>query len=113
MSVLEDIFWNQLRAVLPHDLPVKEHTFYAGRKWRFDFAWPDKKLAVEIDGGTWGKRGRHVTGIGFYRDCEKLNHAVIDGWHVLRGDSKMVKNGELLRYVELYRDRQLPHGDLA
>src|SRR5687768_16750315 len=29
------------------------------RRWRFDFAWPELKVAVECDGGTF-TGGRHV-----------------------------------------------------
>ena len=49
--------------------------------WRFDFAWPDSKLAVEIDGGQWmAGGGRHNTD----GDRLKLNTAATLGWRVLR-----------------------------
>lgn len=60
-----------------------EYKFNNNRKWRFDFALPEKKLAVEIDGGIW-TNGRHVRGSGFLKDMEKLNSAVELGWKVLR-----------------------------
>ena len=59
--------------------PVRELRFHPERRWRFDFAWPDIKLAVEIDG-----RGRHQTVVGVRNDCEKLNEALRLGWRVLR-----------------------------
>ena len=64
---------------------VEEHRFATliGRKWRFDFAWPDRMLAVEIDGGAFSG-GRHTRGAGFVEDCRKLNAAVLMGWRVLR-----------------------------
>lgn len=66
-----------------------EHRFHAERQWRFDFAWPAVMVAVEIEGGTWGRRrGRHTTGSGHQADCEKYNAAAIDGWCVLRFTSK-------------------------
>lgn len=58
---------------------VREHPFHPTRKWRFDFAFPSVKLAVEIDG-----RGRHQTVAGTRADCEKMNEAIILGWRVLR-----------------------------
>ncbi len=58
---------------------VREHRFHPMRKWRFDFAWPNLKLAVELDG-----RGRHQTVKGAREDCAKHNAAVILGWRVLR-----------------------------
>jgi|TARA_R110000751_G_C13511822_1_gene451657 very-short-patch-repair endonuclease len=63
--------------------PVAELRFAAPRRWRFDWAWPDEGLALEIDGGVW-TRGRHTRGAGFLRDIEKLNTAAINGWSVLR-----------------------------
>lgn len=62
---------------------VEEHRFHATRKWRFDFAWPDQKVALEVEGGVFSG-GRHVRGVGFKKDCEKYNAAVVDGWRVLR-----------------------------
>ena len=63
--------------------PVAEHRFHAQRKWRFDWAWPQDRIAIEQDGGAW-TRGRHVTGAGFVKDMEKLNAAVLAGWRVFR-----------------------------
>lgn len=69
----------------PADLipPETEFRFHPERKWRFDFAWPEQKVAVEVDGGVFSG-GRHTRGMGFIRDCEKLNMACEMGWKVLR-----------------------------
>jgi len=32
--------------------PEREYRFHPRRKWRFDAAWPDAKLAVEVEGGA-------------------------------------------------------------
>jgi very-short-patch-repair endonuclease len=71
---------------------VKEHVFHPVRKWRFDVAFPDAKLAVEIDGGAWSK-GRHVRGKGFIEDQRKTNAAAILGWRVLRFVWDDLENG--------------------
>lgn len=71
--------------------PVTEYRFLDERRFRFDFAWPDKKVAVEIEGGLYGK-GRHTTVTGFNADCEKYNLAVMNGWKVLRFTEKMLAN---------------------
>lgn len=60
-----------------------EYRFHPVRKWRFDYAFPDIKLAIELDGGVWIS-GRHNRGVGYIKDMEKLNEAAILGWHVLR-----------------------------
>ncbi|MGI0119640.1 hypothetical protein [Zooshikella sp. RANM57] len=41
--------------------PETEYIFHPSRCWRFDFAWPDRKLAVEVEGGGWSN-GRHTRG---------------------------------------------------
>lgn len=60
-----------------------EVRFHPTRRWRFDVAIHELKLAFEIEGGTW-RGGRHVNPIGFAKDCEKYNEAVKRGWKVFR-----------------------------
>lgn len=61
----------------------REYRFDAVRKFRFDFAIPEHKLGIEIDGGIFGKGG-HSTPLGIVRDMTKQNCAVMNGWWVLR-----------------------------
>ena len=71
------------KAKLP--MPVPEYRFddrEPPRKWRFDFAWVQNRVTLEIDGGVWS-RGRHTRGAGVLRDQEKRNEAECQGWHVL------------------------------
>ena len=99
MSDLEEIFALHIRAAgLP--VPVREYRFAPPRRWKLDFAFVPEKVAVEIEGGTWGGKSRHTTGTGFNKDCEKYNTAEVLGWTVIRGDSKMVKDGSLLAFAE-------------
>lgn len=63
--------------------PVAEHRFHSVRQWRFDFAWPAHKIALEVEGGVW-TGGRHTRGAGFLKDVEKYNAAAALGWRVLR-----------------------------
>jgi len=63
--------------------PERELVFAPPRKWRFDFAWPFNKIAVEIEGGAW-IGGRHNRASGFIKDAEKYNNAALLGWRVLR-----------------------------
>lgn len=62
--------------------PVPQHYFARPRKWRFDWAWPSVKVAVEVHGGEWSG-GRHGTGSGIVADCEKARAAARLGWIVL------------------------------
>jgi very-short-patch-repair endonuclease len=70
--------------------PEREFAFHPSRKWRFDFAWPERKLAVEIEGGRFG---RHQMPGGFAGDCCKYNSAAKLGWTVLRYTTAMVTAG--------------------
>lgn len=65
---------------------VLEYKFHPERKWRFDLAFPERKIAVEIEGGVWSKKGnsRHTTGAGYTGDMEKYNAATMLGWKLLR-----------------------------
>lgn len=78
--------------------PVQEHRFAPPRRWRFDFAWPAMKLAVEVEGGQWV--GGHVTKGRFEGDMEKYNTAVLEGWRVLRVTPGMVEDGRALAFVQ-------------
>lgn len=60
-----------------------EHRFHPDRKWRFDWAWPDAKIAIEYE-GLIAARSRHRTIKGYHNDTEKYNAAVLLGWRVLR-----------------------------
>jgi very-short-patch-repair endonuclease len=97
VSELERLLYTQIeQARLP--LPKLEHRFHPIRKWRFDFAWIDRKLAVEVEGATWA-RGRHTRGAGFEKDCEKYNTAALAGWRVLRFTGAMVNDGRALTTI--------------
>lgn len=67
--------------------PVAEHLFVADRRWRFDYAWPDAKIALEVEGGVWSG-GRHTSAKGFVGDMAKYNRAAVLGWRVLRVQPK-------------------------
>ena len=91
VSKAEESLALQIRAVrLPE--PVREHRFHTTRKWRFDFAYPAQKLAIEVEGGVWSG-GRHTRGSGFTNDCEKYNAALMNGWRVYRCTPDMIKKG--------------------
>ena len=41
-----------------------ELRFHKTRKWRFDYAWPDRKLFLEVDGGVDAEIARLCTAAG-------------------------------------------------
>ena len=76
-------------------LPDAEVMFAPPRKWRFDYGWPHYKLALEVEGGIFGRgrvcpmchrpaAGGHTSIAGLKRDIEKGNAAALLGWRLLR-----------------------------
>lgn len=80
--VVPDAFQMLLQSVLKAEA-VRELQFCPGRKWRFDYAIPSAKIAIEIEGAIWS-RGRHVSPQGYIKDMEKYNMASVLGWTLLR-----------------------------
>jgi very-short-patch-repair endonuclease len=66
--------------------PVAEYTFHPIRRFRWDFCWPEHKVAVEVQGGLWARgqaKAAHAMPIGILRDYEKNNLGQEHGWSVL------------------------------
>jgi very-short-patch-repair endonuclease len=76
-------------------MPEREVRFHPTRRWRFDFAWPELKIAVEAEGGTW-VNGAHGRGKHFESDAEKYNAATLAGWRVFRFTTDMIADGRAL-----------------
>lgn len=73
--------------------PVPEYRFYEGRKWRLDLAYPDRRLAIEVDGAVHRIKGQ------FYRDLEKHQALFFEGWRLLRVSTAQVRSGAALAMV--------------
>ena len=104
-----------------------------GRRWRFDFADPERKIAIEIQGGVYGKRvicnhcgmpvtnengkpiiaagGAHSRGKGQERDFEKNNHAILLGWKVFYFSGQQIKSDEAILFLMDYKNGQLHNLD--
>ena len=97
LSIGEETFLLHCQA---HNLtPEREYKFCEGRKFAFDFAWPERLIAVEIEGGTSFGKSRHSRGKGFETDCVKYNIAARLGWKVLRYSTAMVIKGQAITDV--------------
>lgn len=70
--------------------PVRQYIFHPTRKWRFDFAWIELKIAVEINGGIF-MGGGHNRGGYMEMTYEKINEATKLGWQVYTFGPKSVK----------------------
>ena len=75
--------------------PVREFQFHRTRKWRFDFYFPEKKLAVEVEGGYGGRHQR----TGFATDMAKYNAAARVEIMVLRFTTRDVIRGDAINQV--------------
>ena len=88
--------------------PVPEYHFAQSisRRWRFDYAWPLRKLALEVEGGLW-TNGRHSRGKGAIADLEKYSEAAILGWRLLYCTPAEMHNGVALdRVIRALTDRE-------
>lgn len=79
--------------------PEREVKCAPGREWRSDFVWPDARLIVECEGGTYSG-GRHTRGKGFEDDARKYNTLTLLGWRVLRVTGAHVTSGEAVAWTE-------------
>lgn len=66
------------------ELPLIE-----GRKFRVDFAWPDLRIIVEVEGGRWqAGGGRHNSD----SDFDKYNLLTAAGWRVFRVSTQRLES---------------------
>lgn len=80
--------------------PPLEHDgqYIATRRWRYDYALPQVRFAVEIDGGVVQGKG-HATLSRFEADCEKLNLLInVHGWQIWRWTPQMIER-DPVRYL--------------
>ena len=80
--------------------PVFEYKFHATRKWRIDIAWPDNRLAVEVQGGIF-VQGRHSRGAAMLKEWEKLNTLAGMGWRVLFCQPQDVCTDGVVGFIKL------------
>lgn len=84
---------------------IKEYKFLPNRKYRFDYAIPELKIAIEIEGGLY-VYGRHNRPKGYINDLEKYNLATLNGWRMLRFPSiNTMKTSDFDMIEELYQQQ--------
>lgn len=108
-AAIQKFFWEVKLNKLP-ELET-ELSFHPTRKWRIDYGYPDLKIGLEYEGGTFGigkacracgrrQPGRHATGTGHLADCEKYNEAALAGWLLLRVNDKSIQSGEAIDHLK-------------
>ena len=74
--------------------PEREYRFHPVRRFRFDFAWPEQKIAAEVQGGQWIRGGgRHQRGSSLDNEYTKMNLAILSGWRVFLFSTNMINDG--------------------
>jgi hypothetical protein len=83
---------------------VRQRLAAAGlRDWRADFAYPERRILIECEGGTY-THGGHVRGARYREDCTKYNAAQSLGFRVYRVTTDMVRDGAPLLLSILRRE---------
>ena len=94
----EAVFYALLKkSKLPR--PVPEYRFHDTRKFRLDFAWPEHRVGLEVDGAVW-TGGAHGRGTGIVRDQEKTNLAAGLGWRILRVTPAKLCTEQTITYLK-------------
>lgn len=86
------------------DLEVwPEFHFSIERNYRLDYAIPEFKIAIEVNGGVWAKgNSGHSSGKGILRDYEKSNLAQSLGWKLIIVTPKEMKNFKILSIIQTF-----------
>ncbi|MGE0227776.1 MAG: endonuclease domain-containing protein [Dehalococcoidia bacterium] len=80
---------------------VRQHQYVPGRRFKADFAFPELRLLIEVQGGVYTGQA-HGSVSGVLRDNERLNLATLHGWSVLRFTPDDVASGAALTAIEDY-----------
>lgn len=92
------LFLDKLQAAGLPD-PVPEHKFCA-RGWRFDWCYPNERIAIEYQGGNFNSgKGGHSSISGLRRDYEKFTAASVMGWRLVLIDAASVVSGRAVEWV--------------
>ena len=73
--------------------PVRQHRYLLDRKFAADFAWPDIKVALEVDGAVHRIKGT------FKASFERAYLLTMDGWTVLHVGREQVMDGTALEWI--------------
>ena len=94
----EDLLAWQIKAA-KLAVPERQYRYAPPRKLRSDFAFPDNRLLVEVQGGVFNRKA-HGSITGILADIDRLNTATLTGWRLLRVTPAQVQSGEALALIE-------------
>lgn len=104
----EDLLAFQIRSArLPE--PARQFRFAPPRKFTADFAWPDARLLLEVQGGIWKRGGgAHSHPLDIERDIEKGQNAALGGWLVMPVTTDQCTSGEALQLLRVFFHNRIP-----
>lgn len=99
----KDAFIKYIEMELGLDVWPEFH-FSIERNYRLDYAIPEFKIAIEVDGGIWLKgNSGHSSGTGIKRDMEKGNLLQIQGWKLLRYEPNELISTSTIKSIQALR----------
>jgi very-short-patch-repair endonuclease len=105
-SALEQTFINLWTIYYPEIVLASDLKIIPQRQFRYDFVHCQTKVAIEIQGGTYGgSRQGHSSGVGLDRDYEKNNLAQIHGYLVFQLSCKMITSTWLEKIKDVILSR--------
>lgn len=118
-SHIERAVESQLRRDASIPAWQRDYVFHPTRKWELDFAWPELRVYLSIEGGVYRSSHRSVRRVtlmyrtasgelvpvrgtkdGLANDLEKHTEAAILGWIGVRATGSMVDSGLALSLLK-------------
>lgn len=99
MNAIETLFAQSL-ALEGCPAPEYDVPIIPGRRFRWDFVYPDRLICIEIQGGTWVANTGHTSGSGLQRDMIKNNLAVLYGWTPYQFTTRQVNGGVAAKFIK-------------
>ena len=93
-SQLERRFLQQLEQAGLTECCIREYYAINGRDFRLDFAWPSRKLYVEVQGMAHRIKGR------FRADIERRALLTLAGWRGLEVGGAEIRNGKGIEWLK-------------
>lgn len=81
--------------------PIEQYQFAPPRRFKADFAWPQYRLLVEVQGGIWRRGGgAHSHPLDLERDIERTQHMALLGWWFLPVTTDEVRSGHAVEVTQ-------------
>lgn len=96
MSATRDQLLTYLVHGLGFELEVPFRGLSGKRRWRWDAALPERRIALEYQGIGRGHQWHREQS----RDHEKASEAALCGWTLIICDAELTNSGKCLEYVQ-------------